>query len=109
MSMTTIAVCMASASLSTAAVLFSARNRESDSLRDQEQAGPDDDAADRSRYALTGWGETFDGDGCRHHGHRKQVHDADDEEHAHQTTTTAAALKSEAQTVSPRCDGVSPQ
>jgi hypothetical protein len=33
---------------------------------------------DGSRDALTGRGETFDGDGCRHHSHRAKVHDPDD-------------------------------
>ena len=35
-------------------------------VRDQEQSCPSDHGSDGSRDALTGRGETFDGDGRRH-------------------------------------------
>ena len=69
--------------------------------RDQEQPCPDDDGSDASRDALTGWCETFDGDGCRHDSHRAQVHDPDDEEDRRQAGTAVAAVEAEAQAVSP--------
>jgi hypothetical protein len=62
---------------------------------------PDDDGPDASRDALTGRCETFDVDGCRHDSHRAQVHDRDDQQDRHQTGTAVAAVKSEAQAVSP--------
>jgi hypothetical protein len=43
------------------------------SLRDQKQPCPDDDGPDRSRDALTGWCETFDGDRGRHDSHGAKV------------------------------------
>ena len=67
--------------------------------RDQKQPCPDDDGPDGSRDALTGRGETFDGDGCRHDSHRAKVPAPDDQEDRHQTGTTVAAVESEAQAV----------
>jgi len=74
--------------------------------RDQEQPCPDGDGPGGSRDALTGWCETFDGDGCRHDSHRAQVRDPDDEEDRRQAGTAVAAVEAEAQAVSPGRAGV---
>jgi hypothetical protein len=44
----------------------------------------------------------FDGDRCRHDGHRAQVHDPTDEKHRRQAGTAVAAVNAEAQAVSGR-------
>jgi hypothetical protein len=62
--------------------------------RNRKQPCPDGDNAESSR-------ETLDGDGCRHDSHRAKVHYPNDQEDRHQTGTAAAAVKAEAQTVSP--------
>jgi hypothetical protein len=74
--------------------------------RDQKQSCPDSDGPDGSRDALTGWCETFDGDGCRHDRHRAKVRDPNDQEDRHQTGTAVAAVEAEAQAVSPGRAGV---
>ena len=74
--------------------------------RDQEQPCPDGDGPGGSRDALTGWCETFDGDGCRHDSHRAQVRDPDDEEDRRQPGAAVAAVEAEAQAVSPGRAGV---
>src|SRR5262249_40226934 len=68
---------------------------------DQKQTCCHDDDPDGAGNALTGRCETFDGDDCRHDSHREKVHDADDQEDRHQTSTTVAAVESKAQAMSP--------
>ena len=76
------------------------------SLRDQKQPSHDANGPDGSRYALTVRRKTFDGNGCRHDNHRAKVHDSDDEKDRHQTDTALAAVKAEAQAMSPGRAGV---
>ena len=49
-----------------------------------------------ARDALAGRCEMFDGDRCRHDGHRAQVHDPTDEKHRRQAGTAVAAVNAEA-------------
>ena len=74
--------------------------------RNQKHPGPDDDGPDGSREALTGWCETFDGDGGHHDRHRAKVHDPGHQKDHDQTGTALAAVEAEAQAVSPGRDGV---
>src|SRR5438876_11489875 len=77
--------------------------------RDQKQPCPDDDGPDGLREARTGRCETFDGDGCRHDGHRAKVHDPDDQKDRYETEAALAAVEAEAQAVSPGRAGVGQQ
>jgi hypothetical protein len=51
--------------------------------RDQKQSCPDSNGADGSRDALTGWCETFDGNGCSHDSHHAKVHNSHNKEDCH--------------------------
>ena len=80
-----------------------------DRSRDEKPSCPDNDRSDGSRDTLTGRYETLEGDGCRHHRHRAQVHDPDNQEDRRQTGTAIGAAETEAQAVSPGRAGVGRQ
>jgi hypothetical protein len=74
--------------------------------RDQKQPCPDADRPDGPRDTLTGGCEALDADGNRHHSHRSQIHDSNDEQDRHRPGTAVAAMEAEPQPVSPGRAGV---
>ena len=75
--------------------------------RDQQQSRGDDSEAYPPRGTLTVRCKALDGDGYGHDRHRADVHHSTDEEKHHQAAAAVAAIKAQAEAVSPGRAGAS--